>query len=80
MGFRGEALASIAAVAQMEMKTRSQDRKVGSHLAVGRIKSEISRSVCTRICTTTSVKNLFFNVPVRRKFLKSDGVRNAPYH
>jgi len=74
MGFRGEALASIAAVAQMEMKTRSQDRKVGSHLAVEGSKVKFQEVCAHESGTTTSVKNLFFNVPVRRKFLKSDGV------
>ncbi len=74
MGFRGEALASIAAVAQLEMKTRSQDRKVGSHLLVEGSKVKFQEVCAHESGTTTSVKNLFFNVPVRRKFLKSDGV------
>lgn len=74
MGFRGEALASIAAVSQMELKTKSTQRDVGTEIQV-----EASRVKAQDICahpggTTISVKNLFYNVPVRRKFLKSDAV------
>jgi DNA mismatch repair protein MutL len=74
MGFRGEALASIAAVTQLEMKTRSADREVGTDIVMEG--SNVKRQeVCAMECgTTISVKNLFFNVPARRKFLKSDAV------
>jgi DNA mismatch repair protein MutL len=74
MGFRGEAMASIAAVAQMDLKTRSVDREVGTNIMVegSRVKHQ---DVCAMsIGTTISIKNLFFNVPARRKFLKSDAV------
>jgi len=74
MGFRGEALASIAAVAQLEMKTRTEQRDIGTHLiAEGSVVK--SQELCAHeVGTTLSVKNLFFNVPARRKFLKSDNV------
>ena len=74
MGFRGEALASISAVAQLEMKTRSASRNVGSHLVVEGSKVKMQESCAHEQGSTISVKNLFFNVPVRRKFLKSDAV------
>ena len=74
MGFRGEALASIAAVAQMELKTRSADREVGTHILVEGSKVKYQEICAMAVGSTISVKNLFFNVPARRKFLKSDGV------
>jgi DNA mismatch repair protein MutL len=72
MGFRGEALASIAAVAQVEMKTKRKNDELGSRVFV-----EASRVIVQEPCqalTGTSIKvsNLFFNVPARKKFLKSD--------
>lgn len=74
MGFRGEALASIAAIAQVEMKTRRVEQELGSHLII-----EASEVKSQEFCqcpagTTIMIKNLFFNVPARRKFLKSDSV------
>ncbi len=74
MGFRGEALASIAAVAQLEMKSRSENRKVGTHLLIEASKLRFQEACAQEQGSTISVKNLFFNVPVRRKFLKSDAV------
>ncbi|MCB0509158.1 MAG: DNA mismatch repair endonuclease MutL [Bacteroidetes bacterium] len=73
-GFRGEALASIAAVAQVELKTRQEQDKLGS-----RIEIEGSKILKQEPCqhpqgTSIAVKNLFFNVPARRNFLKSDNV------
>ncbi|MGF7232575.1 DNA mismatch repair endonuclease MutL [Arachidicoccus sp.] len=72
MGFRGEALASIAAVAQVELKTRREDDELGVYLEV-----ENSAVVKQEPCaapkgTSISMKNLFFNVPARRNFLKSN--------
>ena len=71
MGFRGEALASIAAIAQVELKTRRKEDEVGTRVvnegSVVKEQSLIPMSVGTNI----SVKNLFFNVPARRNFLKS---------
>jgi DNA mismatch repair protein MutL len=73
-GFRGEAMASIAAIAQVEMQTRLHDREVGLLLRI-----EGSRVVAQEPCqcapgTSIAVKNLFYNVPARRNFLKSDAV------
>ena len=70
MGFRGEALASIAAVAQVEMLTKTKDESVGTKIEIeaGEVKS-IQDAACTD-GTTVIVKNLFYNVPARRKFLK----------
>jgi DNA mismatch repair protein MutL len=74
MGFRGEALASIAAVAQMEMKTRLQEDELGTLLVVEG--SEVKKQEPVRCETGTNicVKNLFFNIPARRNFLKSNPV------
>ena len=72
MGFRGEALASIAAVSQMEMKTRLPDDELGTLLVVEG--SDVKRQepiVCDK-GTSISVKNLFYNIPARRNFLKSN--------
>lgn len=70
MGFRGEALASIAAVAQVEMLTRTKDEETGTSIEIegGEIRS-IQDTACAE-GTTVIVKNLFYNVPARRKFLK----------
>jgi DNA mismatch repair protein MutL len=72
MGFRGEALASIAAVAQVQMKTRKEEEELGTFI-------EIENSVVLKqemcafpVGTSISMKNLFFNVPARRNFLKSN--------
>lgn len=72
MGFRGEALASIASVAQVEMKTRKTDDELGTELYIEG--SEVKRQEpcqCAR-GTSVSVRNLFFNTPARRNFLKSN--------
>lgn len=72
MGFRGEALASIAAVAQVELKTRLTEEETGTLL---RISGSVTESCEPCSCNTGSsfaVKNLFFNIPVRRKFLKGN--------
>lgn len=70
MGFRGEALASIAAVAQVEMKTRRPDDETGTLLQIDGAKVMDHRPVACPVGTNISVRNLFFNIPVRRKFLK----------
>ncbi|MEO5581787.1 MAG: DNA mismatch repair endonuclease MutL [Saprospiraceae bacterium] len=72
MGFRGEALASMAAVAQVEMKTRLHDRELGSRILIAGSQLIKQEPVQTPGGTSFSVANLFFNVPARRKFLKSD--------
>lgn len=73
-GFRGEALASIAAVAQVETKTRRDEDEVGSQLVMegGEVRSQ-DPVVCP-VGTSIAVKNLFYNVPARRNFLKSNQV------
>jgi DNA mismatch repair protein MutL len=74
MGFRGEALASIAAVAQVELRTRLKGADLGVRLSVaGSAIQETEPDRCDE-GSIFSVKNLFFNVPVRRKFLKSNDV------
>ncbi len=70
MGFRGEALPSISAIAQVEIKTRTSDTQVGSLIKISGSKVESQEAVSTPIGTCITVKNLFFNVPARRKFLK----------
>jgi DNA mismatch repair protein MutL len=71
MGFRGEALASIAAVAQVEMKTRRESNEIGTRLVIEGTQVISQEACATAIGTSISVKNLFFNVPARRHFLKS---------
>ncbi len=72
MGFRGEALASIASVAQVELRTRREDDPVGTRLLIEASAVLIQEDCATAKGTSLSVRNLFFNVPARRKFLKSD--------
>jgi len=74
MGFRGEALASIVAVAHMEMKTRRAPDELGTRLVVEASEVKIQEPVASAPGTTISVRNLFFNIPARRNFLKSDTV------
>ena len=72
MGFRGEALASIAAVAEVELKTRQDSDELGTHLVIAGSKVESQEVVSCPKGSNFSVRNLFFNVPARRKFLKSN--------
>lgn len=74
MGFRGEALASIAAVAQVELKTQRRDDTLGTRLVISGSRVESQEPFATSPGSNLSVKNLFFNVPARRKFLKKDSV------
>jgi DNA mismatch repair protein MutL len=71
MGFRGEALASVAAVAQVEMKTKQRTSDVGSHIVIEGTEVKKQEPCATADGTSIAVKNLFFNVPARRHFLKS---------
>ncbi len=72
MGFRGEALASIAAVAQVELNTRRKEDELGTHIVISGSKIEVQEPVACPVGCNFAVKNLFFNVPARRKFLKSN--------
>lgn len=72
MGFRGEALASIAAVAQIELKTRPETEELGTKLVIAGSKVESQEAVSCSRGSNFSVKNLFFNIPARRKFLKAN--------
>ena len=72
MGFRGEALASIAAVAQVELRTRQQGEELGTSLCISGSKVESQEVVSCSVGSSFTVRNLFFNVPARRKFLKSN--------
>lgn len=74
MGFRGEAMASIAAIAQVEMKTRQHDEQLGTLIEIEGMKVLKQEPCQTPEGTSIAVKNLFFNVPARRNFLKSDSV------
>lgn len=74
MGFRGEALASIAAVSQLELKTRTADKELGTLLVVEASEVKKQELVACEKGTSISVKNLFYNIPARRNFLKSNPV------
>ncbi|MDE7373937.1 MAG: DNA mismatch repair endonuclease MutL, partial [Odoribacter sp.] len=71
-GFRGEALPSIASVAEVETKTRQADEELGTCLFIAASEVKSQESVNTPQGTNIAVKNLFYNIPARRKFLKSD--------
>lgn len=73
-GFRGEALASIAAIAQVELKTKMDEDELGTRLTIEASKVKSEEACQTSNGSSFSVKNLFYNVPARRNFLKSDGV------
>lgn len=72
MGFRGEALASIAAVAQVELRTCQEGEQLGTRICISGSKVENQEAVACSHGSNFSVKNLFFNIPARRKFLKSN--------
>ncbi|PCH78441.1 MAG: DNA mismatch repair protein MutL [Flavobacteriaceae bacterium] len=73
-GFRGEALASIAAIAHVEMKTKQEDQEIGTLLKIEGSKVTEQEVVTTPTGTSISVKNLFYNIPARRNFLKSTSI------
>ncbi len=73
-GFRGEALASIAAISHVEMQTKTEQDEVGTHLKIEGSKFIFQEVVATPKGTSISVKNLFYNIPARRNFLKSNQV------
>ncbi len=72
LGFRGEALPSIASVAEVELKTKQEEDELGSCIFIAASELKSQESVNTSKGTNISVKNLFYNIPARRKFLKSD--------
>ena len=72
MGFRGEALASIAAVAQVELQTRRQEDEIGTKISIAGSKVVGQEPVSCPVGSNFKVDNLFFNVPARRKFLKTN--------
>ena len=72
MGFRGEALASIAAVAQVELKTKREEDETGVYIAIENSLVKTQEAVASPVGTSIAMKNLFFNVPARRNFLKSN--------
>lgn len=74
MGFRGEALASIAAIAQVEMKTRQTSAELGITIQIEGSEVKLQETSNSPEGTNISVKNLFYNVPARRNFLKTDSV------
>jgi DNA mismatch repair protein MutL len=74
MGFRGEALASIAAVSQIEMRTRRAEEELGTLIRIEGSDIKAQESISCLPGTNLLIKNLFFNVPARRNFLKSNSV------
>ncbi len=74
MGFRGEALASIAAIAQVELKTKRAEDEIGTSIEIDGSVFKSQEPCAIQTGTSLSIKNLFFNVPARRNFLKSDAV------
>ncbi|MNK62381.1 DNA mismatch repair protein MutL [compost metagenome] len=73
-GFRGEALASIAAIAHVEMKTKQDQEELGTHIVIEGSKFISQEVAVLPRGTSFAIKNLFFNIPARRNFLKSDTV------
>ncbi len=74
MGFRGEALASIAAVAQVELRTKKDEAELGTEVIVHASSLKGQEPVASKKGTSICVKNLFYNIPARRSFLKSNPV------
>lgn len=74
MGFRGEALASIAAVARVELKTKQAEQELGTSIIIESSHVSVQEPCQTTTGTSISVKNLFYNIPVRRNFLKADNI------
>lgn len=77
LGFRGEALASIAAVAQVEMLTKTKEEETGTRICINAGEIEVLEDTACREGTSITVKNLFYNVPARRKFLKKPATESG---
>ena len=75
-GFRGEALASIAAIAHVDLETILKGEEIGTHIKIAGSQVKANEPLAKNRGTTITVKNLFFNVPARRNFLKSDQVES----
>ncbi|WBX77701.1 DNA mismatch repair endonuclease MutL [Tenacibaculum ovolyticum] len=73
-GFRGEALASIAAIAHVELKTKQENEELGSQIKIEGSKIVSQETISAAKGTSIAVKNLFYNIPARRNFLKSDTI------
>jgi DNA mismatch repair protein MutL len=73
-GFRGEALASIAAIAHVDLKTRQESQEIGTFIKIEGSKVVSQETISTPKGTSVSVKNLFYNIPARRNFLKSNSI------
>jgi len=73
-GFRGEALASIAAVAEVTLRTRTAEEESGVEVQMAASENKGTKEISCPIGTNIAVRNLFYNIPARRKFLKSDNV------
>lgn len=71
-GFRGEALASVAAIAEVSLKTKRSQDELGTHISISASEIQVNEPVACPAGSNFSVKNLFYNIPARRKFLKSD--------
>lgn len=72
MGFRGEALPSICAISQVELRTRTEEAQMGTRLIIHASQVEVQEPCVCEKGTAISIRNLFYNLPARRKFLKSD--------
>ncbi|MCK9562156.1 MAG: DNA mismatch repair endonuclease MutL [Bacteroidales bacterium] len=72
MGFRGEALASIVAVAHVELKTKRKEDEIGTHIIIKGSEVESQEPISFQTGTLFQVKNLFYNIPARRKFLRTN--------
>ena len=72
MGFRGEALPSIAAVSQVALQTRTPDAELGTHIEIAASEITSQHTCVCKVGSNFAVRNLFYNIPARRKFLKSN--------
>lgn len=73
-GFRGEALASIAAIAHIDLKTKQENNELGTHIKIEGSDLIFQENISTATGTSVAVKNLFYNIPARRNFLKSNSI------